>query len=495
MQAYQRIKKQFKKLAHLQYAQKILMWDEAVVMPQGAGPYRADAVATLEGLIQKRLISNKVKNCLDQASSEKQHLSTWDRANLQWMEKKYQLAACFPSTLAEKLTKAKLISEQAWRRYREQNNWQDFLPYFENTFALIKELAQRQSQILQLGPYDALLDEYAPGFTQGQIDAIFSELKQKLPTLINKIREKQAVESVKKPQGPFAVEKQKSLGLQIMKSLGFDFDHGRLDTSHHPFCNGIKEDTRITTRYSEEEFTSSLMGICHETGHALYEQGLPVAWMSQPVGMVHSMAMHESQSLLIEMQVCRSQAYFEYILPLIQASFGQQDAFTAENLFKLNTRVLPSYIRVDADEVTYPLHIILRYELEKALFKGEIEIKDLPHHWDEFMQKYLGLSTRGNDKNGVMQDVHWPSGAFGYFPAYTLGRLLAAQFFASFKQQHPQFEQEVRQGRFQTLVQWLGKHIYSLASSLPTGELVKQVTGKDLETGYFIQHIEQRYLG
>ena len=279
-----------------------------------------------------------------------------------------------------------------------------------------------------------------------------------------------------------------------MKSLQFDFNHGRLDSSHHPFCNGIPQDIRITTRYSEEEFITSLLGICHETGHALYEQGLPQKWVSQPVGAIHSMAMHESQSLLIEMQVCRSPAYFQFLLPLIQQEFGKNETLTADNLFKLITRVTPSLIRVDADEVTYPLHVIMRYELEKGLFKGELALRDLPQHWDELMRKYLGLSTQGNDKDGVMQDVHWPSGAFGYFPAYTLGRLIAAQFFEAFSRSHPHFDKEVQQGNFQALIVWLRKHIHESASLLDTAALLKQVTGKNLESQHFINHIKQRYL-
>lgn len=494
MEAYIGLKKLFKKLAHLQYAQKVLMWDEAVVMPEGAGAYRASTVATLDGVIQKTLIRKKTKDLLEKAKDEKNKLTPWDQANLKWMEKKYQSSACIPPQLTEKFTKTKIICEQAWRKLRPQNNWQEFLPYLENTFQLVRELAERQSQVLQLSPYDALLDEYAPGFTQNSIDHIFSELKQTMPGLIKQIMEKQSSENLKLPQGPFPTEKQKAIGLQVMKSLLFDFNYGRLDSSHHPFCNGIPKDIRITTRYSEDEFITSLLGICHETGHALYEQGLPPKWISQPVGVIHSMAMHESQSLLIEMQVCRSPAYFQFLQPLIQREFGKGDALTAENLFKLITRVTPSLIRVDADEVTYPLHVIMRYEIEKGLFNGELKLRDLPQHWDEFMRKYLGISTKGNDKDGVMQDVHWPSGAFGYFPAYTLGRLIAAQFFATFSSSHPQFNSEVQQGQFQTLISWLRSHIHESASFLSTSELLKQVTGKDLETRFFIDHLKQRYL-
>lgn len=494
MENYKKLKKIFKSLAHLQYAQKILMWDEAVVMPEGAGAYRANTVATLDGLMQKILFKKKTRTLLEAAQGEKDHLLAWDQANLKWMEKKYQTAACIPASLTEKYTKTKMASEQAWRKLRPQNNWQAFLPFLESTFQLSKEIAERQSHVLQVTPYDALLDEYAPGFTQASIDPVFFQLKSVLPSLITRIQEKQRSFSPQKLQGPFPIEKQKALGLQVMRSLQFDFNHGRLDTSHHPFCNGIPEDVRITTRYCENDFISALLGVCHETGHALYEQGLPKKWSSQPVGMIHSMAMHESQSLLIEMQVCRSPAYFEFLLPLILQTFGKEEAFSADNLFRLITHVQPNFIRVDADEVTYPLHVILRYEIEKELFKGDLKIKDLPTRWDEGMQAYLGISTADNHKDGEMQDVHWPSGAFGYFPAYTLGRLIAAQFFEAFTLCHPEFNVAVKEGNFQSLLTWLREHIHSRASLLSTSELLTKVTGRNLETRPFLRHIQARYL-
>ncbi len=494
MENYKKLKRVFKTLAHLQYTQKLLMWDEAVVMPEGAGAYRASTVATIDGLMQKMLLKKKTRALLQAAREEGEQLPDWDRANLQWMEKKYHSAVCIPPALTEQLTKTKMACEQAWRKLRPQSDWRAFLPFLERTFQLVKEAAQRQGDSLHLSPYDALLDEYAPGFTQAGIDRIFSQLKGLLPGLIKEIQKKQNALHLSVPQGPFPMEKQKDLGLQVMRALHFDFNHGRLDSSHHPFCNGIPEDVRITTRYSEKEFMTSLLGTCHETGHALYEQGLPQKWLSQPVGMVHSMAMHESQSLLIEMQVCRSKAYFKFMAPQIQQAFGQNDALTAENLYKLTTQVKPSLVRVDADEVTYPLHVVLRYEIEKELFKGDLQLQDLPARWDEGMRQYLGLSTGEDHKDGVMQDVHWPSGAFGYFPAYTLGRLIAAQFFETFSQCHAQFNAEVALGNFKSLIAWLRQEIHSKASLLPTSALLTQVTGRDLETGPFIRHIQARYL-
>lgn len=493
MNSYNKLKDTFKQLSELTDIQYLMMWDESVMMPEGGGEARGNALATLNGLSQKLLSHSKNKKLLDSAKLI-EDLPLWDSSNLLLMEKKYLRAKCLPIKLTEKLTKESMACEQAWRKLRAQNNWREFLPYFKRNFKLVKESTERQADAMGLSPYDALLDNYAPGFNQVSIDKIFAGLKQSLPTLIQKVINKQASEHIKIPEGNFAIDKQKQLGIKVMKALQFDFHHGRLDVSHHPFCSGSPTDVRMTTRYVENEFISSLLGICHETGHGLYEQGLPREWINQPVGRVNSMAMHESQSLLIEMQLCRSLAFYEFLLPEIQSLFGSQEAFTAENICRLVTSVKPSLIRVDADEVTYPLHIVLRYELEKRLFNNEINVSDLPAYWDELMKQYLGISTKGNYKDGVMQDVHWPSGAFGYFPAYTLGRLIAAQLFSTFITAHPDFFESVKQGNFQALNEWLSKNIYSQASSLKTDDLLLKVTGKTLDSSYFIKHIEDRYL-
>ncbi len=492
-QHYRQLKKRFARLSQLQYIQRILMWDEAVIMPAGAETSRIDAMGTLERTIQKILSNKKMQLLIEKAKQEKD-LSSWDKMNLIWMEKKYIRANCIPLTLAEKSTKAALICEQAWRKLRPQNNWKAWLPYLEASFQCVKEIAERQSDVLQLSPYDTLLDMYAAGFNQSSIDSTFTTLKKALPELMTNIIDKQRQDLNKEFKGPFSIEKQKMLGLNIMGALQFDFQRGRLDVSHHPFCSGGPSDVRITTRYREDEFITSLLGICHETGHALYEQGLPQKWLDQPVGKIDNMAMHESQSLLVEMDVCRSHAFVQYLTPLIQKTFDHQEAFTADNLYKQMTRVKTGLIRVDADEVTYPLHIILRYEMEKDLFSGHLAIQDLPVIWNELMTQYLGVSTNGNDKNGVMQDVHWASGTYGYFPAYTLGRLMAAQYFATFIKANPHFYHEVKEGHFHSLRNWLEKNIYCYASSLSVDDLLRTVTGESLNPVHFLEHIKTRYL-
>ena len=490
---YALLKKHFAKLHHLSHLQAIAGWDEAVIMPAGGGNDRAAALSELSGLMHEQLTQPQVGEWIAQAKATTLE-NSWDQANLAWMEKRYINATCLPSELVANTTQASIACEQAWRQLRAENNWADFAPLLETTLNYVKEAAAIRSEQFNRDPYDILIDDFSPGFNQANIDPIFTELKSALPNLIEKITHKQQSESVTPPTGPFPVENQRQLGLELMQALGFDFNHGRLDVSHHPFCGGVPSDVRITTRYNEQEFVSAAMGVCHETGHARYEQNLPQAWLDQPVGVALGMAVHESQSLLVEMQACRSHEFLQFATPLIKNQFGNQEAFTPNNLFRLYTRVNPGLIRVDADEVTYPLHVILRYELEKQLIADTLAVKDLPDAWHAGMQQYLGLSTKGDDQNGVMQDVHWPSGAFGYFPAYTLGSLIAAQLFATATAKLPDLPNEISNGQFNTLFTWLNQHIHARASSTTTDQLLIDATGETLNPQFFLTHVQNRYL-
>jgi carboxypeptidase Taq len=280
-----------------------------------------------------------------------------------------------------------------------------------------------------------------------------------------------------------------------MKMLGFDFDGGRLDVSTHPFCGGVPEDVRMTTRFSDAEFLGSLMGTVHETGHGRYEQNLPRDLLGQPVAEARSMALHESQSLSFEMQLGSHPGFIRQLAPLVVQAFGDQPAFGEANLQKLLTRVKPGFIRVDADEVTYPAHIILRYEIEKPLIEGEIEIEDVPALWDAKMQELLGLDTRGNYKDGPLQDVHWPEALFGYFPCYSLGAMYSAQWFAAMRRAMPDLEERILRGELNAVFDWLRENIWSQASLWTTEELTLRASGEPLNPAHFKAHLQSRYLG
>jgi carboxypeptidase Taq len=340
------------------------------------------------------------------------------------------------------------------------------------------------------------MDAFEPGMTCARLDDIFGELERFLPSAVNEAIERKKSQSVLPIEGPFPIAQQRELGLTLMAKVGFDFAHGRLDTSHHPFCGGVPDDVRITTRYDEQDFAKALMGVLHETGHAKYEQGLPKELRSLPVGQARSMGVHESQSLFQEMQICRGLPFLEFAEPHIRAAFAraQDPALSADNLYKVYTKVTRGYIRVDADEVTYPLHVILRYRIESQLIAGKVEVKDIPELWHEHMQRALGLSTQANYQNGCMQDVHWPSGAFGYFPSYTLGALIAAQLFEAAASALPGLEAQIERGEFEKLNAFLRERVWAKASLLTTDALVKEATGSALSADAFVRHIKRRYL-
>jgi carboxypeptidase Taq len=290
------------------------------------------------------------------------------------------------------------------------------------------------------------------------------------------------------------VAQQRALGLKLMGSMGFEFERGRLDVSHHPFCGGSPDDVRITTRYDESDFTSSLMGVIHETGHALYEMGLPQEWRAQPVGNARGMSVHESQSLLMEMQACRSRPFIDYVAPIAREIFGGEgEAWGAENFRRLYTKVERSLIRVDADEVTYPAHVILRYRLERAMLSGDLEIPDLPGAWNDGMRELVGI-VPDDYRDGCLQDIHWMDGTFGYFPTYTLGAMTAAQLFEAATTAVPGILDGIGRGDFAPLLGWLRDNVHRWGSFHSTDELLVEATGKPLDAEVFRRHLERRYL-
>lgn len=490
--AYCALTTTFTRLYRYQHLGAIAGWDQAAMMPTKGNAARAAALAELEVLVHQTLTDKSLPALMAAAGSEA--LNAEQGASLREMRRDWEQA----NLLSERLVEAKSLAgsrcEHAWRTQHKENDWQGFLENFSEVVKFSREEARALSQAKGVSPYDALMDKYEPGSRSADIDVIFGDLKSWLPDLLGKVRDKQAHEPVVEARGPFPMDSQRLLGLEIMDILGFDFSAGRLDISTHPFCGGVAEDVRITTRYSEDDFMRSMMGIVHETGHARYEQNLPLASAHLPVGRARSMGIHESQSLSFEMQFGRNPAFLALISPLLKKHLGDQPAFDCANLARLYTRVNPGFIRVDADELSYPAHIILRYEIEQALMNGEIEPQDIPAWWDEKMMAYLGLDTRGNYQQGCLQDIHWSGGSFGYFPSYTLGAMYSAQYFASIRRAHPDLDAGVAAGDLSPIFDWLNSHIWSQASRWETKELVQRATGETLNPLHFRRHLESRYL-
>lgn len=490
--AYQQLHRTFARLSHFSHLGAIAGWDMHTMMPAGGSQARGAALAELSVLQHQILTAPQVADWLAQAEQEK--LTSMELANLNEMRRRYQNAVLLPERLVEEKSIAGTRCEHAWRTQRPNNDWRGFAANLRDVVRLSREEADIRAAAAGNGRYDALLDVFEPGMTSAELDRIFGDLKQWLPDLLQQVVAKQAAEDCLSPAGPFSVERQRHLGRQVMSLLGFNFNGGRVDVSAHPFCGGVPQDVRITTRYSEGEFLSALMGIVHETGHARYEQNLPREWLGQPVAEARSTAIHESQSLLFEMQLARSEAFLKLLLPLAVEQFGQQPALTEANFIRLNQRVRPGFIRVDADEVSYPAHVILRYEIEQALIEAEIEVDDIPALWEEKMKRYLGVDTGGNYRDGCMQDIHWTDGAFGYFPTYTLGAMYAAQLFQALRRALPQLDGAIAAGDLSSLFTWLQQHIWRHGSSLSTSALIRQATGETLNPQHFRHHLQQRYL-
>ena len=489
---YEMLHSRAKRLGDIEHAVAMLSWDEAVMMPSGGGAARAGALATLKDAAREMLVAPDFAELLDAAAQD--DLDPWQAANVALLRRQRQRALAVPSDLAIALSKAVSACEQAWRPARTANDWQAVAEKLAVVIDLTRQQAVALGEALDCTPYDALLDEYEPGLDRERVDAIFAELSQALPPLIDRAVERKPARN---PAGPFPGERQAALGSALMSSLGFDFDRGRLDTSHHPFCGGEPDDTRITTRYDEADFLKSMFAVLHETGHALYQQGLPAAWRGLPVGEACGMALHESQSLTMEMQVCRSHEFLEFAAPLIQrhllGAATRAVEWQPDNLWRLATTVARGFIRVDADELTYPLHVILRYELETALVDGSLAVADLPDAWREGMMRHLGVDTAGDFANGVMQDTHWFGGLVGYFPCYTIGAVIAAQLFRATKAQLGDVQDAIRQGDFHALLEWQRANIHGRGSALPTFDLVAEATGSELGTEAFIDHLRTRY--
>jgi carboxypeptidase Taq len=491
--AYDELKRIWTQLHHFGHLQAIAGWDQAAMMPPKGNDARANAMAEMEGLLHRLRTDPKLATLL--ASADGEPLDDVARANLVEIRRDWRASNALPQALVEAQSLAAARCEHAWRSQRPANDWAGFLENFREVLRIGREVAQRLSDATDLAPYDALMDQFEPGTTSADVDRVFGDLQQWLPGLVQQVRDRQSRESIVQPTGPFAKAAQRAMSLDVMGLLGFDFDGGRLDESAHPFSGGVPEDTRLTTRYREDDLMQSLMGTIHETGHARYEQNLPREWLGQPISNARSMGIHESQSLSFEMQLGRSRAFAGLLAPRLRAHFGDQAAFEPDNLHRLMTRVKPGFIRVDADELTYPAHVILRYGIEKKLIEGSIAAEDIPALWDEGMQSLLGVDTRGNYSNGCMQDVHWSGGAFGYFPCYTLGAMYAAQWFAAIRRQTPDLDARIARGDLAPAFDWLRANIWTQASRWPTAELAKRATGEALNPQHFRRHLEARYMG
>ena len=490
--AYDRLRARFTRIATISEASAVLGWDSAAMMPPGGGAARGDQLAVLGGLAHELLTAPEVAEDLHTATTP---ADPWHEANVALMRHTHRRATAIPGDLVEAQSRANSTCEQVWRGARANADFAAVRPHLTDVIKLVREQASALSPALNLSPYDALMDGYQRGIGAADVAPIFANYQKFLADALPRAEEIQAQSGAAiAPAGPFPPDVTEALCRRLSHRAGLEAANSRLDRSTHPFCGGTPTDVRITTRYYEDDFAPSVMGVLHETGHALYERGLPPAFARQPVGESAGMAAHESQSLIIEMQACRSDAYLGWLgTELLQAYGGDPAAYTPANLGKSTRQIARGFIRVDADEMTYPAHVILRFQLEQALVSGDLAVPDLPGAWNDGMQTLLGI-TPPNDALGVLQDIHWYDGAVGYFPSYTLGAMAAAQLMAACRLAEPGLDLALAKGDLSLLVGWLRRYVHSQGSLLGFNDLLRAATGKALDPLDFQAHLASRYL-
>ncbi|MEM1184053.1 MAG: carboxypeptidase M32 [Planctomycetota bacterium] len=479
---------------------QLVSWDQETYMPSKAAGFRAEEMSALSSLIHERKTSGKAKELIDEAEGSAQAKEDSQvGAMVREAKRDYEKASKLPGALVAELAEVGSRAQEAWKTARKNNDFPAFQPWLEKMIALTVRKAECYGVPDGGEIYDALLDEYEPNARAAEIEAVFAPLADKLSGLVADLLD-HGTRPDDAPVRTLATEAvQHKLGLKVIEALGFDTEAGRLDVTTHPFCSGFAPgDTRLTTRYREESFTDALYGTMHECGHGLYEQGLPKmgsdgersAWFGTPLTEAVSLGIHESQSRMWENQLGRSRAFWSWAKPVLSSIFGGAfNEFDAETFYKAVNTVERSYIRVEADEATYNLHVMLRFGIERAMVKGDLKVADLPGVWNERFEKLLGEKVP-DDTRGCLQDVHWSFGLIGYFPTYTLGNLYSAQFWEKINEEHPDLEDKIAAGDFSQVLAWNREHIHQHGRRYSAGELCERATGKALSPEPLLRHLE-----
>lgn len=489
MNAYTALKTAFHRIACMDEAAAMLGWDAAAMMPPGGASARGEQMAVLAGLSHAALCDPRLAEHLSKAAPQ----TGWDAQNLALMRDAHLRATCLPGDLVEAQVKAGHTCEAIWRTARQESNFAAVRAPFAEVVRLARESAVILGQALGLSPYDALMSQYQRGIDADMAGRIFDRYEVFLREVLPQVEAAQARHPQHPlPSGPYASDIQAALARKLAMGAGLDFNAARLDVSAHPFCGGTASDIRITTRYDEADACAALMGVLHETGHGLYEQNLPKAWARQPVGAAAGMAVHESQSLIVEMQAVRTDAYLSYLAPLMAEAFAKPISLVG--LKHRLRRVERSFIRVEADEMTYPAHVLLRFRLEQALLSGDLSVADLPGAWNDGFASLLGL-TPPDDARGCLQDIHWFDGMIGYFPSYTLGAMAAAQLMQAARRALPMLDDYFSKGDLSPLTGWLAEHVHQLGAFAGFNDILRSATGEALNPAYFEAHLRARYLG
>ena len=468
----------------------LLQWDAEICMPRGGVRHRGDQMGLLAGLVHDRATDPRIADLLVtiEGSPLVSDPERPEAVNVREIRRDFDRETRLPRRLVEEMARVSAMSSQAWSEARDADQFETFAPWLEQTFALAREKADAIGY--KGARYDALLDDYEPGMTTEQVTALFAQLGPQLVPLVDSLRDRQP--SVLERELP--VERQRAFAEGIAASVGFDLESGRFDLGPHPFCTHIGPgDVRIASRYQPRSFVNGFLGVMHETGHALYEQGLDPAYYGTPMGEAVSLGIHESQSRLWENLVGRSNGFWLYVYPQLQAAFTEQlRNVPLESFRSTMNHVAPGLIRVEADEVTYNLHIVIRFELERALLDGDLRAADLPGAWAERYQRYLGVAPSSN-RDGCLQDIHWSEALIGYFPTYTLGNVYAAQLFDAAERAVGPFEEAFAAGDFRALRSWLGENIHRHGKRYSPVTLIEKATGSPPDPSALVASLAHRY--
>ncbi len=487
------LKEILNEVADLSFASALLSWDQQTYMPPGGNEARSYQIATLDRLAHVKFTSPEVGQLLEDLKPYAAQLdSDSDEARLiRVTSRRYEKLTKVPSQWVAEFSQVTSEAQQVWQEARAEANFAKFQPFLERIVDLRRQYAHFFQPYDHV--YDPLLDDYEPGMKTAEVQKVFSVLRQQQVRLIQAITERPQVDDSFLHQS-FDEQKQWDFGVEVITRFGYDWKRGRQDRSPHPFTTHFDVgDVRITTRFSPDYLASALFSTMHECGHALYEQGVDPSLRRTPLASGASLGLHESQSRLFENLVGRSREFWIYFYPRLQEYFPTQlGHIDLETFYKGINRVQPSLIRVEADEATYNLHIMLRLEIEIALMEGSLEVKDLPEAWNNRMRDYLGL-TPPNDAQGVLQDIHWSSGYIGYFPTYALGNLISAQLWECLQRDIPNLSDQIRQGEFGDLLAWLREKIHRHGSKFEPQELVQRVTGSKIDPDPYLRYLKVKF--
>lgn len=469
-------------------------WDQNTEMPEGAGEVRGNQMATIQGVLHEFRTNPRLGKLLGELEprASKPDYTDADRALVREMRRDYDQAVKLPRTLVEEIARVGAGSFESWRRARKRNDFASFAPWLKRTIALQREVADRFGYAETR--YDALLDLFEPGMTVSKLDRLFAPVREVSTTLLRRIEASGHTVDDSSLQGDFDPDLQIEASRKILENMGYDFSHGSLAISPHPFTTGLGSpfDVRVTVHPHHDFIQACIMAAIHEGGHALYEQGSAETLARTPIAGGASMGVHESQSRLWENAIGRSIAFWQGQFHILHGIFRRHFAGIDAATFALAlNKVQPSLIRIEADEVTYNLHIIVRYEMEKAMVNGEVAVESLPGMWNAKYHEYLGIEP-SSDSEGILQDIHWTSG-FGYFPSYTLGNLYSAQIYATLRQVYPDFDERLSRGDTAFILNWLREHMYVAGATYLPETLIKQVTGDTPSPSYFVRYLTSKF--